>query len=153
MMIAQISDPHIVAPGTLLYGRVDTAGFLARAVGELNRLDPLARYRRDHRRSRRQGRRRPNTTICAICWRRCAMPVFVIPGNHDAREPLRAAFGGDGYLPRDGFLQYAVEDYPVRLVALDTLVPGEGGGAAVRRAAALARSHACRSAGAADRWS
>ena len=56
------------------------------------------------------------------------MPVFVIPGNHDAREPLRAAFGGDGYLPRDGFLQYAVEDYPVRLIALDTLVPGEGGG-------------------------
>ena len=26
MIIAQISDPHIVAPGTLLYGRVDTAG-------------------------------------------------------------------------------------------------------------------------------
>ena len=53
------------------------------------------------------------------------MPVFVIPGNHDAREPLRAAFGGDGYLPRDGFLHYAVEDCPVRLIALDTLVPGE----------------------------
>ena len=69
------------------------------------------------------------------------MPVFVIPGNHDAREPLRAAFGGDGYLPADGFLQYAIEDYPLRLVALDTLIPGEGGGDAVRRAARLARPH------------
>ena len=56
------------------------------------------------------------------------MPVFVIPGNHDSRDLLRAAFGADGYLPKDGFLQYAIEDYPVRLVALDTHIPGEGGG-------------------------
>jgi Icc protein len=53
------------------------------------------------------------------------MPIYVIPGNHDARDPLRAAFGGDGYLSSDGFIQYAVEDYPLRLVALDTLVPGK----------------------------
>jgi hypothetical protein len=51
-----------------------------------------------------------------------SMPVFVIPGNHDAREPLRAAFRADGYLSADGHLHYAVEDYPLRLVALDTLV-------------------------------
>ena len=36
------------------------------------------------------------------------------------REPLRAAFATDGYLPADGFLQYAIEDYPVWLIALDT---------------------------------
>ena len=78
------------------------------------------------------------------------MPVFVIPGNHDAREPLRAAFGGDGYLPRDGFLQYAVEDYPLRLVALDTLVPGEGGGELCAERLAWLDAHAGRSAGAAD---
>ena len=39
-----------------------------------------------------------------------AMPYFVIPGNHDAREELRAAFIRDGYLPRGGFLQYAIEN-------------------------------------------
>src|SRR5207237_9481603 len=53
------------------------------------------------------------------------MPVYIIPGNHDAREPLRAAFGADGYLSGDGFIQYAIEDYPLRLVALDTLVAGK----------------------------
>jgi 3',5'-cyclic-AMP phosphodiesterase len=127
MMIAQISDPHIVLPGALLYGRVDTADFLKRAVAELNRLEPppdvivitgdlvdkgeSAEY--DHLRR----------LLAPL-----SMPVFVIPGNHDARVELRAAFGGDGYLPLEGFLQYTVEDYPVRLVALDTLVPGEGGG-------------------------
>jgi len=59
---------------------------------------------------------------------RLSMPVFVIPGNHDAREPLREAFRGARYLPVAGYLQYAIEDYPVRLVALDTHIPGQGGG-------------------------
>ena len=57
------------------------------------------------------------------------MPVFVIPGNHDARAPLRAAFRDAGYLPRDGFLHYAIDDYPVRLIGLDTLVPDKHFGA------------------------
>ena len=127
MIIAQLSDPHIVAPGALLYGRVDTADFLKRAVAEVNGLDP-----------------RPDVVVLTgdlvdkgsadeyDHLRRLlaplTMPVFVIPGNHDARDPLRATFGGDGYLPPEGFLQYAIDDYPVRLVALDTLIPGQGGG-------------------------
>jgi 3',5'-cyclic-AMP phosphodiesterase len=124
MIVVQLSDPHIVAPLQLLYGRVDTAQFLARAVAEINRLDPPADI----------------TVITgdlvdrgeAIEYRHLrqllaplAMPVYVIPGNHDAREPLREAFRGDGYLPAGGFLQFAVDDYPIRLVALDTLLPGE----------------------------
>jgi 3',5'-cyclic AMP phosphodiesterase CpdA len=58
-----------------------------------------------------------------------SMPVFVIPGNHDAREPLRKAFGADGYLPAEGHLHYAIEHYPLRLIALDTLVAGQHHGA------------------------
>src|SRR5215469_5163219 len=124
MIVAQLSDPHIVTVGELLYGRVDTAQFLARAVAEINRLDPLpdvvvvtgdlvdhgipAEY--EHLRALLAPLR---------------MPLFVIPGNHDAREPLRQAFGADGYLPAEGFLQFAIEDFPVRLVALDTLLPGD----------------------------
>ena len=37
-------------------------------------------------------------------------------------------FGTAGYLPAEGYLQYAIEDSPVRLVALDTLVSGEHSG-------------------------
>lgn len=127
MLIAQLSDPHVVAPGALLYGRVDTADFLRRAVADVNRLDPrpdivaLTGDLVDKGTPEEYAHLR--TLLAPL-----AMPVFVIPGNHDARDPLRAAFGGDGYLPPDGFLQYAVEDYPVRLVALDTLIPGAGGG-------------------------
>jgi Icc protein len=127
MIVIQLSDPHIVPPGELLYGRVDTAEFLARAVAEINRLDPLPDVAVitgdlvDHGDPAEYEQLR--TLLAPL-----AMPVFVIPGNHDAREPLRAAFAADGYLPADGFLQFAIEDHPVRLVALDTLIPGEGGG-------------------------
>ena len=128
MLIAQLSDPHIVAPGRLLYGRVDTAAFLARAVMALNALKPL-----------------PNIAVLTgdlvdtggaeeyahlrHLLAPLRTPVFVIAGNHDAREPLRAAFGEDGYLPATGFLHYAIEAGPLRLVALDTHIPGENGGA------------------------
>src|SRR3954452_16676078 len=127
MIVIQLSDPHIVAPGELLYGRVDTAEFLARSVAEINRLDPLPDVAVmtgdlvDHGNPAEYEHLR--RLLAPL-----AMPIFVIPGNHDSREPLRAAFAGDGYLPADGFLQFAIEDYPVRLVALDTLIPGEGGG-------------------------
>jgi hypothetical protein len=56
------------------------------------------------------------------------MPFFVIPGNNDSREGMREAFGSEGYLPRAGFLHYAIEQYPLRIVALDTHIPGEHGG-------------------------
>jgi Icc protein len=129
MIVAQLSDPHIVAAGTSPrtpagFGPIDTAAFLARAVAEVNRLDPLpdavlltgdlvdkgepAEYER------------LRDLLAPL-----AMPVFVIPGNHDARDPLRAVFGADGYLPAAGFIQYAVDEYPLRMIALDTLVPGK----------------------------
>jgi 3',5'-cyclic AMP phosphodiesterase CpdA len=127
MLIAQISDMHLKPPGELLYKRIDTAGFLERAVAHINALDP-----------------RPDIVIATgdlveggtvqeyAFLRRLlaplAMPVYLIPGNHDRREALREAFADHAYLPKAGFLQYAVEGLPLRLVALDTLVPGKGHG-------------------------
>jgi 3',5'-cyclic AMP phosphodiesterase CpdA len=128
MLIAQISDMHVTAEGTLLYERIDTAGYLERAVAYVLGLEP-----------------RPDVVIATgdlvdggkpeeyERLRRLLaplpMPVYVVPGNHDAREPLRAAFADRGYLPREGFLQYTVEGPPVRLIGLDTLVPGKPYGA------------------------
>ena len=40
MLIAQISDMHIKAPGKQLYNRIDKAGYLARAVAHILKLDP-----------------------------------------------------------------------------------------------------------------
>ena len=67
--------------------------------------------------------------LAAILGRTLSMPVYVIPGNHDRREMLRA---GLSHLPGVNsdphFVQYAVEDYSIRLVMLDTLVPGASHG-------------------------
>lgn len=54
------------------------------------------------------------------------MPVHVIPGNHDRRENLLA--GLDGVASAEGFVQYAIDALPVRIVMLDTVVPGAGHG-------------------------
>ena len=56
-------------------------------------------------------------------------PVYLIPGNHDRRETLRAELAGwPGVGADPEFVQYAVDELPVRLVMLDTVVPGHGHG-------------------------
>ena len=52
------------------------------------------------------------------------MPVYVIPGNHDDRTTMLELFGAQGTAPLAGSVQYVVDDLPVRLLALDTHVPG-----------------------------
>ncbi|HVW48189.1 MAG TPA: phosphodiesterase [Solirubrobacterales bacterium] len=51
----------------------------------------------------------------------------VVPGNHDLRAPLREAFGlpGEGDEPAS----HVAELGPLRLVCLDSIVPGAEGGA------------------------
>ena len=128
MLIAHITDTHITSPGTLLMGIVDTASALERAVAALNRLDPLPDAIVLTGDLVESGAPEEYAHLRGLLAP-LRMPIFAIPGNHDAREPMREAFGGDGYLPRQGFLHYAIEDYPLRIIALDTLVPGKGGGA------------------------
>jgi 3',5'-cyclic AMP phosphodiesterase CpdA len=128
MLIAQLSDMHLRPEGQLLYDRIDTAGYLERAVAHVLALDPrpdvvimsgdLAEAGKPEEYARLRRLIAP-----------LPMPVYVIPGNHDAREPLRAAFADKGYLPAAGYLQYAVEGWPVRLIGLDTLVEGRPHGA------------------------
>lgn len=54
------------------------------------------------------------------------VPVHVLGGNHDLREGLRARFGlsGDARAP----VQYSADLGPLRLVAVDTTIPGRAGG-------------------------
>ncbi|WP_211091392.1 phosphodiesterase [Pseudothauera rhizosphaerae] len=128
MLIAQITDTHVKQPGRLAYRRVDTAAMLARCVeavaalrprpdlivmtGDLVDLGQPAEY--DHLK----------TLLAPL-----GIPMVAVPGNHDERESMRAAFAADGYLPAHGFLHFAIDDrFPLRLIGLDTVVPGEGRG-------------------------
>jgi 3',5'-cyclic-AMP phosphodiesterase len=54
-------------------------------------------------------------------------PIFVLPGNHDARGALRRHFDVPG--AGDEPVQYAADLGPLRLVVIDTTRPGEDAGA------------------------
>lgn len=128
MIIAQISDLHVDAPGRRGVGDTDSIAALHRAVAHVNALDPApdlvlatgdlaaTKGSADEYAVLREG-------LAAL-----RAPVYLIPGNHDSRDGLRAAFPDHGYLPAAGFLHYAIEDRPLRLIGLDTTVPGENGG-------------------------
>lgn len=124
MLIAQISDTHIKPAGKLAYGRVDTAPALAACVAAIAALErqpdlvlatgDLVDHGTDEEYARLRELLAP-----------LGMPILPIPGNHDDRAGLRAAFADCPYLPANGdFLHYVVDDWPVRLIALDTIIPG-----------------------------
>jgi 3',5'-cyclic AMP phosphodiesterase CpdA len=64
------------------------------------------------------------------------MPVAFCMGNHDGRAAFARRFP---HVPSaDGFVQYAIEDYPLRILMIDTLEDGRhGGGYCATRAAWL----------------
>ncbi len=123
MLIAQISDTHIRPKGVLAMGRVDTAGHLARAVAHITALRPAPDVVLVTGDLVDAGMAEEYAHLRELLAP-LAMPVYLIPGNHDLRDPLRATFADHRYLPHDGFLQYAVDSGLVRLIALDTLTPG-----------------------------
>lgn len=132
MLIAQISDTHVCAEGSLLYGRIDANAGLARAVETVNRLRPrpdLVLASGDLAEAGESAEYR----MLRELFGRLEMPVHVMPGNHDSREAFRAAFADHAYLPRAGeFLHYALELGPLSLIALDTVIPGAHEGALCR---------------------
>jgi 3',5'-cyclic AMP phosphodiesterase CpdA len=127
MLIAQISDTHIAAEGELAYGRVDTAAYTARVVAHVQRLDPapdVVLVTGDLVEHGTAEQYRHLQKLLAPL----SMPLFLIPGNHDDREGLREVFTEHAYLPPAGLIQYVVDGYPLRLVALDTVITGQSGG-------------------------
>ena len=127
MILAQLTDTHVKLPGKLAYRKVDTAASLARAVSALNALDPqpdLVTITGDLVDFGQPAEYEHLRAILAPL----RAPYLLLPGNHDDRDALRAAFPEHDYLPRAGFIQYATDHGPLRLVALDTVIPKRGDG-------------------------
>jgi Icc protein len=130
MLICQLTDLHVRPPG-LPSNRVSETSMLTerafRAVAAFTpRLDAIL-ITGDLTEC---GLDAEYANLAALIRRYLhAAPVFVIPGNHDRREKLRAGLGQLPNVTADPvYVQYVVEDFPVRLVMLDTLVPGQGYG-------------------------
>lgn len=125
MIIAQLSDLHARPRGRTAYGGVDTNAMLGRAIASVRTLSV-----------------RPDCVVITGDLADCGLddeylvlreelasldvPVYLMPGNHDRREALLRAFAdGHRYLPRDSdFLQYTIDEHPLRIIAIDSVVAG-----------------------------
>jgi 3',5'-cyclic-AMP phosphodiesterase len=128
MLIAQISDPHVCAPGVLYKGVANSNALLSEAIKHLHQLDrrpDLVLITGDLTDEGRTVEYEHALELLA----QLQIRYCVIPGNHDHRERFRSAFVAHRYLPKTGRLHYCLEDMPVRIVALDSSVPNEHHGA------------------------
>ncbi|KHK58120.1 metallophosphatase [Burkholderia sp. A9] len=127
MLLAQISDLHIKRPGQLAYRRVDTAAALARCIAKLNALVPrpdavlvtgdLTDFGHD------DEYRHLRDLLAPL-----EIPYYLMVGNHDDRAGLRRAFADRPEWQDGEFVQYAFDVGAVRVLALDSQVPGASHG-------------------------
>ncbi|HEY5774758.1 MAG TPA: metallophosphoesterase [Xanthomonadales bacterium] len=123
-LLIQITDTHILPPGEVLYGSIDTALHLGQTVEKINRMCPL-----------------PDAVIFTgdlvehgdqTCYKHfinliepLKSPAWVIPGNHDEPEVMLDVFSATPCFPANGqTYQYAVEDLPFRILALNSRADG-----------------------------
>jgi 3',5'-cyclic-AMP phosphodiesterase len=121
MLIAQMSDLHFLPGGMLAFGKVDVADCLERAIARLNALDPAPDLVMITGDLTSDGDETVFAALVAMLAELEA-PYYPLPGNHDGRAEMRRAFAHLGCLPARGRLCYTVDDFPIRIIALDTLV-------------------------------
>jgi 3',5'-cyclic-AMP phosphodiesterase len=127
VIVAQISDMHIKRRGHFLHHMPHVAQPLHRALRAITRLRPdcivatgdlaeggtLAEYAR----------------LREILDDYTGSPIYLVPGNHDRREPLCSVFWKHEYLRESphGVL-FTIERESFRIVALDSTHEGRAGG-------------------------
>ena len=121
-LLAQVTDMHIKAGGKLSYRVVDTEGSLGRCVAHILAMP-----------------QRPDAVLftgdlvdfgradeydnLARLLEPLPMPYYLMPGNHDDPEMMRARFPTHAYMrQRSGKLDYVIDDFALRIVALDSTV-------------------------------
>ena len=123
MLVAQISDTHILSPESELPAARLRAECLERCVAAINRESPDAVIL--------TGDTVQHGQPDEYAWLREMLaplqaPLYMVPGNRDDNDEMRRAFSDAPFLPEKGpFLHYAIEDFETRLVALDSTLAGE----------------------------
>ncbi len=128
MLIVQISDLHISSPNTDTYGHAPMADKLQQCVDHINQFNPkpdVVLVSGDICDSGALDQ----TTRAAEILNQLTIPYYVIAGNHDLRQTMFETFGGEHCPARDDqFLQYVIDGFDVRMIGLDSVIPGKSGG-------------------------
>jgi 3',5'-cyclic AMP phosphodiesterase CpdA len=123
MLVAQISDTHIMARASDHPAATLRAECLRRCIADINRqgTDAVIFTGDTVQHGQPEEYAHLRELLAPL-----DVPLYLVPGNRDNNDALRLAFGDQPYLPRNGdFLHYAVEDHARRLVAIDSTFPGE----------------------------
>ncbi len=128
MIIVQITDLHIYAKEEQKNYPINTAANLSKCIDKINNLLPrpdLVLATGDLVQSGSKAQYDRLKSILDLL----EIPYFLIPGNHDDRTCLKAVFDDHQYLQNNGeFCHYVIENYPLRLIGLDSIEPGRVGG-------------------------
>ena len=121
MIIAQISDSHIAAGVKKTFDVAPMAENLLRCVSHINALKPtpdLVLVTGDITNDGTLAGAQRATIILG----QLKAPYYIVPGNHDDREVLNFVFGNRA-CPKnaDGFIQYEIDGYDLRLIGMDSI--------------------------------
>ena len=129
MILAQLTDLHVRPHGMAAMRACETNMLTERAFRAARDFRPKADAMLITGDLAANGLAGEYSELAAMLRRTIDFPVYVIPGNHDRREGIKAGLRHLPGVSADAeFVQYCVEDLPVRLVMLDTLVPGAAHG-------------------------
>lgn len=124
MLIAQISDTHILLPDADNPKCVERVKMIEAFVAHINALDEKPDIVL-HTGDVTHGGSPEHYAIVSSALKDLAVPICFAVGNRDIGKNLVPALGDLGGPNRparlaEGFLIYSIDDHPVRLIAMDT---------------------------------
>jgi len=129
MIICQLTDLHVRPHGKPAYGVVSTNMMLERALRRVAALRPQPDLVVVSGDLTDCGLAEEYDILAELLQRYLSMPVYLVPGNHDRRDVMKEKLAHlPGIADDPDFVHYVVDDYPLRLVMLDSVVPGRSHG-------------------------
>ena len=123
MLIAQISDTHILSHVSDQPAATLRADCLERCVADINRQNPDAVVMTGD--TVQHGQPDEYARLRELLAPLVA-PLYMVPGNRDGKDQMRASFPEYLYLQGDSeFLHYVIDEYDTCLVGIDTTLVGE----------------------------
>ncbi|MBB95894.1 MAG: hypothetical protein CML68_15035 [Rhodobacteraceae bacterium] len=127
--IVQLTDSHVTARGTLWKDQVDTASRLATEVAAANALQPnLVIHTGDVVELGATPEGPAEYEQAAEILAGLTAPLRLLPGNHDGRAQMRAAFP-DQKWDNPPFLNFSTDMDGLHVIGLDSIIEGQTGGA------------------------